>query len=424
MYKGDFARTLKLAEVLKDALSALSARRGSDVPVALRAQLFEFSAAAEDHPIYDRAGGLARSLAVLLESEDIAPPDEPGGQQLGVIISNLVSMLEGTTSEGRKGKRKSLVTPVSPSQSRTSRRVALYLDNVATVALIREPLAQAGFEPFTINSLSELIVEGLEECPVAIVADLDLCQLDPALNNTFAALRERFELPPHLFCLANFTDIPARLEAVRLGATRCFSKPLDVSRMISVLKGVSAQVPAKPFKVLLVEDDRTLGELYRLVMSDAGMETLVVANPLRAPEIVKRFEPDVVVSDVYMPGSNGLELLAVLRQDDALADTPIILLSSDDDQQCRLEAVDLGADDFLIKPVNVSVLVATVTARAKRARALKRSRSEYRRVLARMNQLEKHLPESDLEAFEVEMLTMGEVGSDDYEVIETDLPKT
>jgi DNA-binding response OmpR family regulator len=120
-------------------------------------------------------------------------------------------------------------------------------------------------------------------------------------------------------------------------------------------------------------------------------------------------------------------LLALLRQDDALADTPILLLSSEPDVERRMEALDLGADDFLTKPVDMSLLISTVMARAKRARTLKRSRSEYRRILQRMREMEPFLPEdfagrsdSDVEfdTFISETINMddfivGEVGKND-----------
>ncbi|MDQ5904601.1 MAG: hypothetical protein QG672_2195, partial [Pseudomonadota bacterium] len=141
-------------------------------------------------------------------------------------------------------------------------------------------------------------------------------------------------------------------------------------------------------RVFMVEDDPFLGEVYREGLTDAGIETEVANDPLLAPERIAAFEPDLIISDIFMPGCNGLELLALLRQDDALADTPIMLLSSDPEIERRLEALNLGADDFITKPVDMSLLIAAVVAHAKRARMLKRSRSEYRRIVQRMREIE------------------------------------
>jgi signal transduction histidine kinase len=111
-------------------------------------------------------------------------------------------------------------------------------------------------------------------------------------------------------------------------------------------------------------------------LREAGLETHACNGSLGAARAVAEFRPDVIVTDVYMPGCNGFELAALLRQDEALSDTPILFLSSETDIQRQMAALDLGADDFLTKPVQMGVLVAAVVARAKRARMLKRIRRE------------------------------------------------
>jgi PleD family two-component response regulator len=216
---------------------------------------------------------------------------------------------------------------------------------------------------------------------------------------------------------------------VRLGATRFLPQPVDTGRLVAILKGVTRQTPPQPFRVVIVEDDVFLGEVYREGLSDAGIEVCVIGNPLLAPAEIRRFEPDVIVSDLFMPGCNGFELLSLLRQDDGLADTPILILSSEPDVGRHMEALALGADDFLTKPVDMELLIAAVTARARRARQLKRSRSEYRRLLQRMHEMEPYLPESfpgqteagvDFDDFFTETINMDdyvvrEVGRDELE---------
>ncbi len=170
----------------------------------------------------------------------------------------------------------------------------------------------------------------------------------------------------------------------------------------------------------MVEDDPFLGEVYREGLSEAGIETEVINDPLQAPARIAEFQPDLVISDIFMPGCNGLELLALLRQDDALADTPILLLSSDPEVDRRLEALNLGADDFLTKPVDMSLLVAVVSGHAKRARMLKRSRSEYRRILQHVREIEPELARDLVDAadadIELDLLFPEVINMDDFVV--------
>lgn len=384
-------------------------------------QLSAFALAVDDIAEYRNAGEVARSLSALL-GDGLATGTDYERQQVRTIADRLLVLLDGSDGGNPFTVRTPLVTPVAPTSPRANQRVALYLDQPALQAWLGNALRHAGFVTVDLEGLSDLLKAGPDDYPAAIIADLDLCQHDSAAGAIIATLRQRFSPAPHLFCLASSGDIPARLEAVRLGATRCFAKPLDVSRLISVLKGVTAQTPVRPFRVLLAEDDRMLGELYQMALNHAGMEAVVTHNPLRVPELIAHFMPDVVVSDIYMPGCNGLELLTLLRQDDLLADTPIIFLSSDGDPHCQLEALDLGGDDFLVKPVDIAVFVATIRARAKRARALKRSRGEYRRLIDRMREMERHLPESfpatGAAHFEVDVLLPDLLSLDGYEVDE------
>jgi DNA-binding response OmpR family regulator len=100
-----------------------------------------------------------------------------------------------------------------------------------------------------------------------------------------------------------------------------------------------------------------------------------------------------------------------------------MVLSSEPQVGRRMEALGLGADDFLSKPVGMELLVSAVIARARRARMLKRSRSEYRRLLTRLRELERHLPEhaqgrAGAEMELEDMLLSETINMDDYVVRE------
>lgn len=364
------------------------------VPAELNGALLRFAEASRKNHSFEPAGEMARSLRTLLADCEGQILDHQTRIQVTSIIQSLFEALDADGAPRQTKDRTPLVTPIPPSTQQINNRIVLYVDNSALLLMLRESLFEAGFTTTNVACVEDLLRIDKDDCPAAIIADLSLCQMNPHSGEVFSQVRRHGTPPPHLFCLASSNDIPARLEAVRLGATRFFSKPPDIRRLIAVLKGVTGQTPTQPFKALLVDDDRLLCEIYELALNDAGVETLSVHDPLQAPYLISQFKPDVIVSDIYMPGCNGLELLAVLRQDDSLADTPVIFLSSDNDIGCRLEALDLGGDDFLVKPFDNSLFIATVITRAKRARALKRSRSEYRHVLERMREMERHLPEA------------------------------
>jgi diguanylate cyclase (GGDEF)-like protein len=83
------------------------------------------------------------------------------------------------------------------------------------------------------------------------------------------------------------------------------------------------------------------------------------------------FTPDLILMDVYMPGCSGLELAAVLRQQTAYLGTPIVFLSTETDVGKQQQAMRQGGDDFLIKPIQLDLLVSAVRNRAERSRNLR-----------------------------------------------------
>ncbi len=369
----------------------VSYRRGS-APPRLTASIFDFYITAQEQRCCLQAAETARSLASLVHGRGERPLRDEERLQVTVLLETLQQDLAPADVQAAETHRP-LVTPIAPTEPTVNARVALFMDNALLCIMLREALTDAGFLPVIFDSLEALAAVGEADSPAAIVAEISRCRLDPQTGAVLANLRERFVPAPHLVCIAGADDIPARLDAVRLGATRFLPLPLDAARLVAILKGVTVKVPPQPFRVVLVDDDPYLAEVCRDGLEESGIRTRVVSDPLLAPAEVKAFQPDVVVCDIFMPGCNGLELLSLLRQDDDLVDTPILLLSSDPELERRLEALNLGADDFLMKPIDMSLLVAAVTARARRARSLKRSRGELRRLQERVRELEVQLPD-------------------------------
>jgi two-component system OmpR family response regulator len=112
-------------------------------------------------------------------------------------------------------------------------------------------------------------------------------------------------------------------------------------------------------KILIVDDDGHIREVVRYALAQAG-HTVIEAKD--GQEAIQRFEatpPDLVVLDIIMPELDGLDVCRRLR---AMSSTPIIFLSSRDDELDRVLGLELGADDYLAKPFSPRELVARVKA--------------------------------------------------------------
>jgi diguanylate cyclase (GGDEF)-like protein len=101
------------------------------------------------------------------------------------------------------------------------------------------------------------------------------------------------------------------------------------------------------------------------------MKVEVVSHPQNLLSTLMDFQPDLILMDLHMPECTGIELANVIRQQESYVSVPIVFLSSEQDVHQQLDALTLGADDFLTKPVEPYYLITAVRSRAHRARILR-----------------------------------------------------
>ncbi len=115
-------------------------------------------------------------------------------------------------------------------------------------------------------------------------------------------------------------------------------------------------------KVLLVDDTRTLLSLIQVYLMGWNIQFVEAKDGLEGLAKARAAPPDLIISDVRMPGMDGFELCAAIRADPALHKTPVVLLTSLNDEASRKKGKLVGATAFLTKPVSVDELRKTVGA--------------------------------------------------------------
>jgi two-component system, OmpR family, KDP operon response regulator KdpE len=119
-------------------------------------------------------------------------------------------------------------------------------------------------------------------------------------------------------------------------------------------------------RILVVDDEPQLTRVLRTGLKSRGYDVRAAADGLAGFEAFNDWHPDLVITDLAMPNVDGLELCRRLR---AVSQVPIIVLSAKGEEKTKVEALDLGADDFVTKPFGIDELLARVRASLRRATA-------------------------------------------------------
>jgi two-component system alkaline phosphatase synthesis response regulator PhoP len=117
-------------------------------------------------------------------------------------------------------------------------------------------------------------------------------------------------------------------------------------------------------KILVVDDERKIVELIRLYLEKDGYRVLVAYDGLRALELARQEQPDLILLDLLLPGMDGLDVCRILQ---AESQVPIIMLTARTTDEDKLTGLELGADDYITKPFNPREVLARVRAVLRRA---------------------------------------------------------
>ncbi len=116
-------------------------------------------------------------------------------------------------------------------------------------------------------------------------------------------------------------------------------------------------------RILVVDDDPGISEMVAILLESEGYDVTVCANGLNVLPLFRAERPDLVLLDVMLPGMDGVSVCAQLREE---TDVPVIMMSARTDSVDVIAGLEAGADDYVTKPFENSVLLARVKARLRR----------------------------------------------------------
>jgi len=119
-------------------------------------------------------------------------------------------------------------------------------------------------------------------------------------------------------------------------------------------------------KILVVDDEQSIVDVLTYNLTKAGHQPIVARDGEQALSLARTEQPDLVILDLMLPGIDGLDVCRSLRKD---GDLPIIMLTAKDEEVDRVVGLELGADDYVVKPFSVRELMARVKSVLRRAQS-------------------------------------------------------
>lgn len=114
--------------------------------------------------------------------------------------------------------------------------------------------------------------------------------------------------------------------------------------------------------ILVIEDDAAIRELLSINLESAGHRVITAESAEAAEQLMKVALPDLILLDWMLPGRSGPQFAARIRENERSKDVPIIMLTARTDEQDRITGLDVGADDYIVKPFSPRELIARIRA--------------------------------------------------------------
>lgn len=243
-------------------------------------------------------------------------------------------------------------------------------DKAGVTAQLTQALRSLDCNIHYFTDTDSLLLQLQTNPPRIIVADTAMLGSMVPLSDELVRLRTHMSLSIPLIFVSSSSALQLRVDAIRAGGDGYFVAPLDAESVALQIRDLATSDQQAPFRVLVVEDDPTQADFAASILTKAGIEVLQVIEPVKVLESLREFRPDLILMDIYMPEVNGIELTSIIRDHQEFVTTPIVFLSGEQNADRKLDALSVGGDDFISKPIRPKHLLGVVENRIRRARQM------------------------------------------------------
>lgn len=330
-----------------------------------------YIASASDEAGLPRVRERASEIGLFLDSF-VSSGTRPNEQQLGVLealISTLGSVLAEVGVDPALGRTGAEVKAAQPVKFDSRLVFFLRIDEQFASELPAE-LKTRGYRVLSFSSPTTLLDELKRIRPGVLVIDSRLLSAMRAINRQVGLQANPESDRVARIVLSDNADLARRLLAMNGQADAYFPAPFSISKVTTRIDDIAVHADRDAYRVLIVDDDRSQALYCDIILRQRGMATHVVHESLKALEYLKHATPELILLDLAMPEISGMEMTQIVRERPDLHQVPIIFLSGIDDLNIQFDAISLGGDDFLTKPIRPRHLISAVAARVRKARAM------------------------------------------------------
>lgn len=301
------------------------------------------------------------------ESHPLAETDQ-------LALDRQVQALAGAIASARQpvGERRAEEGRVVSSDPEWVRPRAVWLVTAGGNSLadhLDSQLRHFGFRALRLDWKQELPAE---DAPMAVLFLPEGAPVMPVQLERVAAVRAAVPAG-QLFYLGGEREMEPVVALMRAGIDVTIPREDVGAAVLARMLDLVQTREQERYRVLVVEDSRVAAAMIRRTLSEHNIDSEVVADPGKLLDVLPVFRPDLILMDMYMPRFTGVEATRVLRQVAGYQSVPIVYLSSESDIGMQVEALRLGGDQFLQKPINPVVLAAVVRTKIERYRETIRS---------------------------------------------------
>ncbi|MDX5406296.1 MAG: diguanylate cyclase [Chromatiaceae bacterium] len=303
------------------------------------------------------------NLALVISSKSAAEQE-----QSLLSLKHAVLELDRAAAQSHQSASPHLDVAQTSLQDRNA--IWLIIDDDNVVSELTQQFMAYGYHVERVDSFDACVRRLQQTAPAVLLSDISLKDGSSLFKQNYM-LNQLSKHQSRVMVYSPLDQFSLRITAAQYNVDAFFASPIDIPNIIATTTELLEAMHANKGKVFIVDDDTLLAQHYALILGAQGIDTCIVKDVSNIIEEVLRYQPDLLLMDIYMPEYSGMELAGLIRQYPALRRLPIVFLSSEGNKQLQLRAMAHGADDFITKPIDDPILVQAIKVRLARSIQLK-----------------------------------------------------